>query len=419
MPPGYGPAMSAGYMAGPGQPGLLPDAYGAYGSAENGPPMGGPAPMGPDLMMGGGMGGGCPYCGGMGCDNCGGGRGGMGGHGLGNGLLGDVFGLVAPFPDGGCAAVRWYDFSVDFMMLRREDAGDRIDFTSQGINGPIVLSTNDIDFDNEPSFRFSAMFQVGPGSNVEFTYFGLFYWDEQAEVTDANNELFSVFSDFGIEPVGGFAETDNSNLQRIDYESSFDSFEVNFRQRWMAPNCRYQGSWLAGARYFKLDEDFNYFTQSQANIIIGPPDIIPELNNDIVVHNNMVGAQIGADLWMCVLPGLRVGGEIKGGVFGNRVAVENTVTVNTGANPVVEDLSTNDVSFIAQADVMATYRLNYNWTLRGGYQFLFVEGVALATENFNPSTPIVLDPASTRAGLLNDDGNVFYHGWSIGAEFMW
>ncbi len=415
--PGYGLAMQAGYMGGPGQPGLLPDAYGAYGAAESGPPPGGPVPMGPDLMAGDGSG--CQYCGGMGCDACGGGMGG-----LGNGLLGDVFGLVAPYPDGGCAAVRWYDFSVDFMALRREDAGRRVDFASLGVAGPIVLDSDDLDFDNEPSFRFSAMFQVGPANSVEFTYFGLFFWDDRVTATsnaaDPDDRLFSAFSNFGLLPGGvppGFVETDRSDLQYIDYESSFDSFELNLRKRWVAPNCRYQGSWLFGIRYFKLDEDFNYFTQSIANQT--DPDIIPSMNNNINVHNNMTGAQIGGDLWMCVLPGLRLGGEMKAGVFGNRIAVENTIEVNTGAAPSVEDLVTNDVSFIGQADLLMTYRLNYNWTLRGGYQFLYVDGVALATENFNPVAPAIIDPTSTRTPFINDNGGVFYHGWTIGAEFMW
>jgi hypothetical protein len=133
----------------------------------------------------------------------------------------------------------------------------------------------------------------------------------------------------------------------------------------------------------------------------------------------MVGAQFGGDMWVCVLPGLRLGGEAKAGVFGNRIAVENTIDVNTGALPNVEDLSHNDVSFVGQAEVMATYRLNYNWTLRGGYQFLYVDGVALASENFNAAAPSILDPLSARVPDINDNGSVFYHGWSVGAEFVW
>jgi hypothetical protein len=439
MPAGYAPAMPAGYMAGPGQPGLLPDVNGGYGAAPVAPPdygggMGPQALMGGDpSMMGGPMGGGmmggggmhmgdpglmgnCGYCGGTGCDACGRGMGG-----LGNGLLGDVFGLVAPYPDGGCAAVRWYDFSVDFMRLRRENAGRNVDFASFGIdqaNG-IALSLDDIEFDEEASFRFSAMFQFGPGSSLEFTYFGLFYWDQRLTATGPNN-IFSAYSEFGLNPADGFPETDESDLQYLDYESSFDSFEVNFRQRCMAPNCRFQGSWVAGVRYFKLDEDLNYFTQSPINALPPPDDITPTSLTNINVHNNLIGAQVGGDLWVCVLPGLRVGGELKAGVYHNHIAQDTFIGINTIDNGTfTEELTANDVAFVGQADLLMTYRLNYQWTLRAGYQFLFVDGVALAGENFNPVLPNVFNEGSNRVPNINDNGNVFYHGWNLGLEFMW
>jgi hypothetical protein len=31
----------------------------------------------------------------------------------------------------------------------------------------------------------------------------------------------------------------------------------------------------------------------------------------------------------------------------------------------------------------------------------------------------VLDAATPRVGTVNDNGNVFYHGWFVGAEFVW
>jgi hypothetical protein len=45
-----------------------------------------------------------------------------------------------------------------------------------------------------------------------------------------------------------------------------------------------------------------------------------------------------------------------------------------------------------------------------------VDGVALASENFN-ATPPVLSPL--HVPRLNDNGNVFYHGWNVGCEYMW
>jgi hypothetical protein len=426
---GYPPgAMAAAYMQNPtpapmpggGPPGPLPDAYGSYGSLPNGyaqqPAMDMQMPMG---GPGGGGGEGCPYCGGQGCENCG--RGGR--HNGDHGLLGNIFGIIGPYPDGGSAAVRWYDFSADFMMLKRDDVGRNVALTSQGISGPIVLQTGDLSFEEAPSFRFSAAFQVGPGGNVEFTYFGLFnYSDSQFVRRSGDNDLFSVFSDFGLVPFNGFAETDQSDYQQISYNSTFDSFEVNYRQRWMAPNCRYQGSWLCGVRHFILDEKFRYFTSSSANGINGDPLDPAQARFDVDTTNNLTGVQIGGDMWICLLPGLRMGGEAKLGVYGNHMNANTTAGVNNGNIPTFsERVEVNDVSFIAQADLTATYRFNYQWTGRIGYQFLFVDGVALATENFNTAPPALFipPPGVTRTPFINDNGNVFYHGWYAGLEFMW
>ena len=58
---------------------------------------------------------------------------------------------------GSCAAPRWFDFAVDYMMLKRDNTGFNKDFTSLGIGGPIVLKSNDLDFGSyKPGFRFSA-----------------------------------------------------------------------------------------------------------------------------------------------------------------------------------------------------------------------------------------------------------------------
>lgn len=440
----------AAYMGGegglapqaPGQfpVGPAPDVYGAYGyaSAQNGAPgygppgygPGGPAQPGYDQSGYGGqayggpgmMDGPCPQCGGQGCDQC---RGGMhGGHGswLPNGLLGDVLGLVAPYPDGGCAAVRWFDFSVDYLNLKRDNTGrsDQV-FATFGQNGTPALTANDLDFGSYKSgFRFSGAFQVGPANSLEFTYFGQFNYDSTATARSANDQLFSVFSGFGLGPFFGFAEFDNADFQQLDYTSQFDSFEVNWRNRWMAPNCRYQGSWTLGVRHFILDEKLRYASSSSANGVDPGFGLIPARGRvDTDTTNNLTGIQLGTDMWICVLPGLRAGGEIQAGVYGNHMNINTTIGSNQNTPDLTERLEANDVSFIGQINLLATYRINYQWTVRGGYQFLYVDGVALAPENFNPVPLGFNNPFDPRVALVNDNGNVFYHGWNVGLEFMW
>jgi len=372
--------------------------------------------------------GGCPYCGGQGCQQCGAG-GGIFGHGnhhgdgtwLPNGLLGDVLGLVAPYPDGGCAAVRWYDFAVDYMMLKRDNTGRNQIVSSVGIAGPPALQTNDLNFGGyRPGFRFTGAYQLGPANSIEFTYFGQFNYTSHATVRSGSGNLFSSFSNFGLLPFGGFTEFDRADFNQINYQSTFDSFEINWRNRWMSPNCRYQGSWLLGVRHFILDEKFRFATSSSTNGQLTGTGFVPARSQDDTdTTNNLTGIQFGTDMWLCLLPGLRAGGELQAGVYGNHMNINTTAGSNQLPNVFRERLTANDVSFIGQANLLATYRLNYQWTLRGGYTFLFVDGVALASENFNSQAPLLNNPFAPRVARTNDNGNVFYHGWNVGLEFMW
>jgi hypothetical protein len=433
-PNGAMQSMPAPMMAGP-----TPDVYGSYGympnevGSQGGAPPGYGQPMYDPQGYGGGMdaggGGPCPYCGGQGCDNC---RGGIFGHGglhgdgtwLPNGLLGDVLGLVAPYPDGGCAAVRWYDFAVDYLNLKRDNTGRTVNFATFGINGPVALSSDNLDFGSyKPGFRFSGAFQLGAANSLEFTYFGQFNFNTHATVRSPGSNLFSPFSQFGILPLGGgggFTETDRADFMQINYTSQIDSFEINWRNRWMAPNCRYQGSWTLGVRHFILDEKLRYASSSSLNSLPTTTGLVPaQIRDDTDTTNNLTGLQIGTDMWVCLLPGLRVGGELQAGVYGNHMNINTTIGSNQVPNfSTPLRLNSNDVSFVGQANLLVTYRINYQWTLRGGYQFLFVDGVALATENFNPQPPIVNNPF-TPSFATNDNGNIFLHGWNVGLEFMW
>ena len=262
LPMGYGYAGAGQGYAGygyaptmPGYGGIYPASYTGDGSGAPQPlPMEGAAPMsgGEAAVSGDYMapGGECEYCYGEGCTHC---------LGLAS-FLSSGLSWLLPFSEGGCCAPRWYDITVDYMYLRRDNVSSRVDFTSDGILGDIVLSTDNLDFDWRSGLRFTGAMQALVGGSLEFTYFGLLNWSSNANVSDPHGDLYSVISDFGTDPLGGFDETDRSKYQSIAYSSSIDSFELHFRKRWVGPNCRLQGSWLAGVRYVYLLEDFKYYT---------------------------------------------------------------------------------------------------------------------------------------------------------------
>jgi hypothetical protein len=400
MPPGPGgpPPGMMGPGMGPG-PGMYdPDSMGGMG------------------MMGPGDGMACP----PGMDDGMGGMGGPGGGHFRNGLLGDILGIVAPYADGGCAAPRWFDYEIGVMVLNRENAGRNTNFASDGVGGPIVLSIDDLDFDYSTSVKFTAMMQWGPGSNLEFTYYGLFGWTEFAQVQSADN-LYSIYSDFGTNPgPNGFPETDAASFSSIRYFSTFDNYEVNFRQRWQSPNCRYQGSWLYGVRYFQLDEDFNYRIETDTGGPVGP-DTFTRTN--VNVNNALTGLQIGGDVWICLIPGLRIGGEGKFAVLGNHANIDSSITVRDGAGVTTfaDGSVVGDVAFLGDLAAYVTYRINYHWTFKAGFQALYLDGAALASENFNPAPPNIFfpGPVPARQPVRSENGDVFWHGYTMSMEYLW
>jgi hypothetical protein len=398
MPPGaIGPAMYS------------PESPGAMGAGEYAI-----GPGGPEMPYGGGMG--MPGYGDPGLyggEMAGYGPGPMGPEDCGpyRGLLGDFLGLVGPYADGGCCAPRYFDISVEAMWLQRDDAGRNIDLTSQGIAGPIVLSTDDLVFEERPSFRFSGWIQFRSNGNVEFNYYGLFNHRDAVQVNDPGNNLFSVLSQFGTVPFGGFIEEGNAAYNRIEYSSTFDNFEVNYRRHWQGPNCRFQGSWLGGIRYFKLDEDFDFVTVSSFNAA--------QMRYHVNTNNSLTGGQLGGDLWVCIIPGLRAGVEGKAGVFGNHSSQGTVISATSLAVPFTEVFTDNDVALLSDAAFYLTWRVNYQFNLKFGYNFLYADGVSLATENFNPTPPLVFVGGTGREATLNDNGDVFYHGASLGVEYNW
>ena len=309
---------------------------------------------------------------------------------------------------------RWYDATAEWVSLKRDSVGDNTVFSKLGgSSGEPVLETNQMDFDNESGFRTSFAIQLGPGSSLETTYLGLANWASDSVATSGENDLFSVYSDFGQSPPpSGFDDTDRASRQSIAYSSSFDTIELNYRRRWAGPNVRLQGSWLfVGVRYMQLKEDFQYQTVTD----IGGSD------TTIGTLNSMTGAQLGSDLWLCVIPGLSIGTEGRVGLYGNHASQRTTISVEQeGVQPYEAHVTEDSPAFLADSNVTVLWRVNQQWTFRAGYMFLWMDEVALATDNFNPQSPPIFGPgAPGQDPRIDNSSYVFYHGFTAGLEYLY
>ncbi len=311
----------------------------------------------------------------------------------------------APRPGGMAQTPRWFDIAVDAVFLTRDGGDGAGVLSTEGIAGQPVLSTADGAFSTEAGMRFVASIPLNSGKVLEFGYMGLFDHSASETVT-SNGNLFSVLSDFGTAPFGGYGETGQANEHSLSYRTGMDTVELGFRRRWIDPNDRWQGSWLAGVRHFYLTEEFGFNSVSNNGF----------LDYDSSTVNALTGFQMGADLWLAASNGLDIGFFGKVGVYGNRIK-QSSRYLASSINPAIETTMDDErASFVLEAGVMANWRVNQNLTVRAGYQVLLLDGVALASDQFSENPPF-LQPSSTV--VFVDDGELIYTGFNVGVEWMW
>ena len=134
----------------------------------------------------------------------------------------------------------------------------------------------------------------------------------------------------------------------------------------------------------------------------------------INTHNHMYGFQIGEDALLLERTGrLRINGFAKIGIFHN-AADQNSNLVdpaNFGELSVVA--SGSHTAFLCELGLIGSYQVTQHVALRGGYQVMWIEGVALA-----PGQIPVANLVAGTADIATSSG-LFYHGATVGMEFTW
>lgn len=380
---------------------------------------------------------GFPHCG-VGC--------GYGGYGYGGAWQDCRAGTDPPFPDDvedysilppgrteQCGP-HYFDVRMEAIYMTRDVTfGPFVNFTSLNVFNPnmpnpdqFVLRSDQLDFDYEPGFRILGRFDVGALSVIEFGYWGLENLDASKSFTDPNpvdqntGNLFSLFSAYGLQPPtvvnpdGPLPWTERSITHRISLESELHNAEFNYRRYWVGFNPAVSGTVLAGFRYTRLREDFQFSATGEAQGAY-----------DEGIKNDLAGFQTGGDIWLHIRQGIRVGAEAKVGLMNNHYTLDNTFSTNpvAGSPPDFTEHFEKDIpAMTADASVDVVWDILPSWSIRAGYEMFFLNSVLLAGENFNTGTvyngiPNVDLPE--RVPFVNDQGHAFYHGGHLGAEFTW
>lgn len=318
-------------------------------------------------------------------------------------------------PWGPVYAPNWY-VNADVLTLLRDQTGD-VAFASRGIGaGNIVLSTRQFQSDLETGMRLLIGGQLTDNYSVEGLYFGLNHWRDQEAVRNTttnalggSGNLFSPFRGFGVLAAAGL---DYNNFASISFSSELHNAEINFRRRMALPPGRLFGSMLLGGRFLQVDEGFGYFTVADRPLPGGATNRV-----DVNTDNNLYGLQLGTQLNYRVRPEWWVNFEIKGALCQNGGEQATTYTNVDAAGTITQFngfRARHNTAMIGDLDLSTGWQITDLLALRLGYKAMWVDGVAIASENFEDDINILrLGPAEINRGTL------IFHGPYAGMVATW
>ncbi|NND98529.1 MAG: hypothetical protein HKN47_14510 [Pirellulaceae bacterium] len=295
----------------------------------------------------------------------------------------DAYAPSSCFANQGCCQPNW-TFAADALFLRRSDPDSEV-LAFNTVDPSESLNADDFQFGTETGLDLSITRHLKGGKSLELRYFGVDQWDAAVVGQTTRNDLLQINAAVAV-----FADAGDAIAAR--YTSELKNGELNLSF------CHSDSiDLLVGFRYLELSERAN---ASLINASV-PFDYYS------VTDNRLYGAQIGAKacLWNDRLVSLNLVG--KAGIYGNDASHDSLITSGTATLTANGDGS--PTSFIGEIGLRGGLCLTDTITLRGGYNLLWLDGVAVASDQLSSSDYF--------AGTgFDGSGDLFYHGASVGLE---
>jgi len=305
---------------------------------------------------------------------------------------------------------------VDFLFFKRNNAtsGAVVAETTSRVPELTTRSTNP---GTAPGIRLFGGRLRKNGIGWEFGYTGVFGMFGERTARGSNNLQVP-------QPLGSLVNGwTNLDAVRSTYASSLNMCEVNiftsettvkggphspFPWHRVHGTFEHEFQWLGGFRWAGLNDVANLHVDVNAGAS----------NNDgtysITTNSQMLGPQIGFKTkrrWN----NWSTEGWAKTMLAGTFLNADSA-PINTlagGGSPYRPQASARDVGvgFIGDMNYSIVRRLNRKWSLRAGYNLIWISGVALAPNQF--------DFSNTNTITLAGASNVFLHGANFGLEAQW
>lgn len=292
----------------------------------------------------------------------------------------------------GCCDPCWTVRS-DAIFLRRSDPGSRVLAANQAApGGTVVLNANQFDFTTDSGWDiYLARAHVLGDWGVEANFLKLDGWQDRLPAMlrpgPGNGVWVRLATPFGDDTASDIAGA---------YSSQLYSFEINGRNE-----ITDRLTFLAGFRYVDLQEELGLTQDVLA---------VHRIDYAFNARNHLAGFQMGLDSQLLTWRRVSVEGILKAGIYGNSADNDAAITV-AGAPAGYSSASKCGAAFVGELDFAALYAITDHLAVRGGYQMLWIDGVALASRQLEVSDPL------SHTGAVDARGTVFYHGAFVGLEY--
>lgn len=291
---------------------------------------------------------------------------------------------------------------VDSLFLTL-DHGRNQDLVLGQLIGAVRADVNDLPYKFEFGPRITMGYQTSDGPIFEVGYFGIFNYKSFLDLESPLGVL-TLPRHFNESTV----DFNDANRMQLRLSARINSVEANLRYaQENMPNTAV----LVGLRYFRMEERFNLFSFDAVDPVVGTLSGLSQY--DVQTRNELFGGQVGTT-WERKFSRLGLRGSAKFGVFddearqGQFVTDEDSrfVLRNTGARR-SRNVFMTDLSFAA------TYCLRNNVNLIGGYNLIWFDKMARATDQLD----FTLNTASgTGVQFLK---GALLHGPHFGLEAKW
>lgn len=301
-----------------------------------------------------------------------------------------------------------WSIETSSLILFRSDPGS--EELIRGIDDPSnSLNADDLSYGTAYGFQLQLERQLTQRSRFEARYFGTDDFFNGSSKATIPNELGDTQRlDVGL-PLPRLAGT---SIQS-SIASKLYSFELNMNHE-VTDNIEA----IAGFRYVRLKDNLNLNIPDAETSLFNIP-VPTSLQSE--ASNDLFGGQIGARARLWNASRFSLTTDFKGGIYGNGARQGSSITTTL---PIVGDLvafsnDRNDtVAFVGEWTLQGNYRLTDRWSVDLGYQLLWIDGVAVGTEQLaasNYSLPLIGGPGD---GIDSHD-HVFYQGIMFGVDYVW